>query len=152
MKPKRKFLTRFQDASAIFIDANILIDVLDASAKNRSMSLQTLNAALLSGLPVFVSPTSFAICCYFAKKYYKAEPAKLPALLKEFFEPFEFTTEDADVMQRVLHSSFTDMEDAVQYFSAKKTFPSVGIILTWNTHHFPPAPLSVMSPHEFLTL
>jgi len=152
MKPKRKFLTRFQDASAIFIDANILIDILDTSAQNRQMSLRTLNAALLSGLPVFVSPTTFAICSYFAKKYYKAEPNKLPSLLKEFFEPFQFTTEDADVMHKVLRSSFTDLEDAVQYFSAKKTFPSVGIIITWNTHHFPPVPLPVMSPHEFLTL
>jgi len=133
---------------SVFLDANILVDVLDRSAKNRLISFRTMNAALQSRMPVYVSPSSFVICNYYAGKFY-GNKENLPQKLKEFFMPMRFTTEDAAVMELVMRSEFKDLEDALQYFSAL-TVP-VSMLITWNVGHYPKSgAVSIIHPFEFL--
>lgn len=60
----------------------------------------------------------------------------LPQILKEFFEPFRFSPEDAAVMESVMRSEFKDLEDALQYYSALTV--QANILITWNSGNFRP--------------
>jgi predicted nucleic acid-binding protein len=132
----------------IFLDANIIVDFLDKPNYDQGLAAEVIRLIRLSKKPVFISPTTFAITWYiFSKRNKGAKNVK--AVLADFFSYFSFTTEDAAVMKKVLASGFTDLEDALQYFSAVQS--GIQLIITKNKKDFIQAPgLKVVHPAEFI--
>ena len=62
----------------------------------------------------------------------------------------ELANVDRDVVEQALSSGFTDFEDAMQYFSAKKW--GADIIITRNKKDFQKSQLPVYEPMEYLEM
>ena len=134
----------------IFLDANILVDVLDKSGYESKVSIEVLRILRLSKKPILVSPTTFAIVSYIFVKRNKTK-VNVNEMLKNFFKPFYFTTEYQEVMNNVLSSGFDDLEDALQFYSAIDA--KAKMIITKNKKDFPNTKnIVVMHPKEFIEL
>jgi len=65
------------------------------------------------------------------------------------FSHFIFTREDDVIMENVLQSSFIDLEDALQYFSAIDS--GAGIIISYNKHDFINPSIPVYHPLQYIS-
>jgi hypothetical protein len=117
----------------IFYDANILIDLVNAdNILNRTVTLLT--SRLVANKQVLLcSPLSFAITYYFLGKKIKDQHF-LNDKMKQVFSLFRFTQENEGTMQQVIQSTFTDLEDAIQYYSASEA--KAEVIITQNHYDF----------------
>ena len=69
----------------------------------------------------------------------------------EFFSQFTFTTEDNIVLKKVFASSFEDLEDALQYYSAKAS--DIDLIITKNKKDFINAQgIAILHPLEYIEM
>ncbi len=130
----------------VFLDANVIIDWLVNSAINHTICTKTVEISLTKSRNTYISPTTVAITSYFLYKNYKSE-ARAKKLAQEIFEPFIFTTENNEIVKDALNSEFTDLEDAIQYHSAR--FSKVDVIITQNQHDFYHSKIAVITPQEF---
>lgn len=134
----------------IFLDANIIVDILDAASYDNRIAKEVLRILRLAKRPVYVSPTTFAISFYIFSKRNKSR-VNTKKILIEFFKNFRFTTENQEVMNQVFDSGFNDLEDALQFFSAKSSL--VKVIITKNKKDFINTPgIDVFHPEEFIRL
>lgn len=132
----------------IFLDANIIIDLVNYGNKRHAESLLLFSELTKQQAKMYVSPTSFAITYYFLGKAIK-NPAKSNKVVIELFSHFIFTREDDVIMEKVLQSSFNDLEDALQYFSAIDA--GAGIIISYNQHDFINPAIPVYHPLQYIS-
>lgn len=131
----------------IFFDANILVDLINSGNRNHRTVLFLFDQLIKQRRKLFVSPTSFAITYYFLSKNYK-DLEKLNRLVIDFFSNFVFTREDNLTIEKVFKSSFTDLEDALQYYSALDA--GVDAIITYNKTDFVTSEIQVYHPIQFI--
>ena len=134
-------------AKRIFIDANIIVDLSNSDGKlNRSSNI--LFTKLVNQKEILLcSPVSFAITYYFLSKQIKNNTL-LNNKAKRLFAPFTFTKEDSSIMQNVMQSSFTDLEDALQYYSALDA--KADVIITKNYFDFSESSIPVYHPLQYI--
>jgi predicted nucleic acid-binding protein len=134
----------------IFLDANIIVDLLDKPSFDHDLAKEVVRIIRLSKKPVYISPTTFAITWYLFSKRNKGNK-NVRNILINFFKYFSFTTEDEEVMRKVLASNFSDLEDALQYYSAKQL--GLQLIITKNKKDFIQSnEITVIHPAEFIEL
>lgn len=131
----------------IFLDANVLVDLINAANDIHSQSVYLFNHLRKNKELLYCSPTSFAITYYFWGKSIKNKRL-LNEEITEFFSDFQFTREDHHIMQKVIGSSFRDLEDSLQYHSAKAA--DVDVILTKNFFDFEHSKIPVFHPLEYI--
>ena len=131
----------------IFFDANILVDLINSGNRNHRTVLFLFDQLVKQRRKLFVSPTSFAITYYFLSKNYK-DLEKLNRLVIDFFSNFVVTREDNLTMEKVFTSGFTDLEDALQYYSALDA--GVDAIITYNKTDFVTSEIQVYHPIQFI--
>jgi predicted nucleic acid-binding protein len=101
----------------VFLDANILISVL-----NKEYPLFTLTARILSladkkGFEIYTSPICLAIAFYFAEKKYKSLTAKEKIrVLSDHINVAEATK--TSVQKALKDKSVLDFEDGLEYYAA----------------------------------
>jgi predicted nucleic acid-binding protein len=132
----------------IFLDANIIIDLVNAGNKSHTDCLFLFNELVKQGLKLYVSPTTFAITYYFLNKNIK-DSAKLNRAVVKLFTNFIFTREDDVIMNKVLKSSFIDLEDALQYYSALDC--GADLIISYNQHDFIYSSIPVYHPLHYIS-
>ncbi len=93
-----------------------------------------------------VSPISFATVNYLLSKY--ENPKSAIDKLRKFKVISEISIIYEHIIEKALNSSFSDFEDALQYFSA--TASNCDIIITRNAKDFRQSLLPIMSANEFL--
>ena len=130
----------------VFIDTNIILDLLgerdpfyEASAKLASLADKGIVALI-------VSPISFATVNYFLSKFESPKIAK--EKLRKFKVLCEVSTIDEEIIEKGLSSNFKDFEDSLQYFSALDS--ECEIIITSNAKDFQKSSLPVMTAAQFL--
>ena len=134
----------------IFLDANIIIDLLDKPNYEHELATEVVRIIRLIKQPIFISPTTFAIAYYIFSKRNKGK-ANVRIILLSFFKFFTFTSENAAVMKNVLSSNFIDLEDALQYYSALDS--GVQLIITKNKKDFIQSKnIKVLHPSEFIEM
>ncbi len=132
----------------IFLDANIIVDILDETSYDNTLALEVLRLVRLSDTTIYISPTTFAITFYIFTKRNKTK-SNVRKILVEFFREFNFTTESQSIMKQVLTSDFTDLEDALQYFSVKDA--GIKVIITKNKKDFKETgTVKIFHPEEFV--
>jgi predicted nucleic acid-binding protein len=132
----------------IFIDANVIIDLINADNDlNKPVSL-LFSRILNNKETLFCSPTTFAITYYFVGKKIKNKTLLNEKIVK-LFSVFTFTREDKVIMQKVRTSSFTDLEDALQYYSALDA--DVDCIITKNHFDFFKSAIPVYHPLQYIS-
>ena len=101
----------------VFIDANVLVAVMNKEYPLFSDAARVLSFADRSDYTLFTSPVSLAIAFYFAEKKSGTSLAKVK--LKLLLDHIKVTTVDDKIVRQALsNASIHDVEDGMQYYSA----------------------------------
>lgn len=103
----------------LFIDANVLISVLNKEYPIYPLAARVLSLADKPNFQLFASPLSFAITFYFASKKCGAKKAreKIIQLGKKIYLADTPTTALPEIAS---NKKILDIEDGFQYYAAKK--------------------------------
>lgn len=130
----------------VFIDTNVLLDVLAERKLFYREAMRVWTLAESGRIDACVAAISFSNCYYIVHGHAGRRNAeKAIRILRDVFAPVDLT---AQVLNQAIDSGFSDFEDAIQFHSA--VHARAKCIITRNPDHFPRAPLSVLSPAEFL--
>ncbi len=132
----------------VLVDTNVLLDVLAAREAFYADSMRIWSLSESGRVKGFVSAISFNNCYYLVRKHSGRRNAdRAVRLLRDIFNPVDLTSQ---VLNQAIDSGLKDFEDAIQFHSAIQA--QAECIVTRNPDHFPRAPLSVLSPAEFLVV
>jgi predicted nucleic acid-binding protein len=132
----------------IFLDANVLISVLNKEYPVYSYSSRILSLADNSKFRLFTSPTCLAIAFYFSEKKSGTRAAKNKMQLlvsKVDIAPMDKST----VINVFKNSAINDFEDGLQYYSALNA--KCSCIVTEDLKDFYFSTLEVLNSKDFLT-
>ncbi len=101
----------------VFIDANVLVAVMNKEYPLFSDAARVLSLADRSDYHLFTSPVCLAIAFYFAEK--KSGTSLAKTKIKLLLEHIKVTTVDDKIVRQALSNlSIHDVEDGMQYYSA----------------------------------
>ncbi len=104
----------------VFVDANILVSVLNKEYPLFTNTSRILSLAGSAGFQIYTSPVCLAIAFYFASKKYKSTKAKEKiSLLYNHIEIAEATK--SSVQKALKNKSVLDFEDGIEYYSAEES-------------------------------
>lgn len=134
-------------ASKILLDANILIEFL-LERNNFQLSQRLLKGLIDSPHKLFVTPSIIHITSYWVKKSLGTETTK--TLLLELLADIKTIDCDHKTVVLAINSAMTDIEDALQYYTALQH--RLDYIITFDQHFQKQAipTLPIYSPQEFL--
>jgi predicted nucleic acid-binding protein len=131
----------------IFLDANVLVSVLNREYPYYDACARCLSLAGSSSIEIVVSSLSLGIAFYFAEKRSGRKSARLK--IAQLLEKVAVSPcGEAESRQAVSEKQSEDFEDALQYFSALSAGSS--IILTNNPSDYHFANILVKRPEDFL--
>lgn len=130
----------------IFLDANVLVSVLNKEYPLFPNSARILSLTENSKFKVFTSPLCLAIAYYFSEKKSGSKLARKK--LAMLSENLNITAIDESISRKASKSEIEDFEDALQYYSALDS--RCECIITENTKDFYKCDLEVMDCEGFL--
>lgn len=130
----------------VFVDTNVLLDVLARREPFYSDSARVWSLAERGKIEALVSVISFNNVYYIVRKAGTRKTAdRALRLLRDVFTPVPL---DIQILNQAIDSDFKDFEDAIQFHSAIRSDASC--LVTRDISHFPTADLSILAPTEFL--
>jgi predicted nucleic acid-binding protein len=131
----------------IFLDANVLISVLNREFPLFPISSRVLSLADRDGIALYTSPICLAIAFYFSEKKSGADMAKLK------IEMLSKKILMSSVNQEVVNQTFAnrqvqDFEDGLEYYSALGS--SCEVIVTEDVNSFYYSKIPVLGCEDFL--
>lgn len=130
----------------VFLDTNIVIDLLDKREPFCMAAVAIFTLAYKKKVVLYVSPMTYATASYLLRKQGQE---RMRQLLRNFRQLSRVTIADERVVDDALASSFTDYEDALQYYSALSK--DIDMIVTRNIKDFQNAKVPVLTPDEYLS-
>lgn len=131
----------------IFIDANILVSVLNKEYPVFTRSARVLSLAEHRSFDLYTSPICFAIAFYFAsKKSGEILAKKKIALLARHIRIAE--NRQGDVLAAANHKKILDFEDGLEYYAAKHA--GCRCIITEDVSDFHFSDIEVLNSETFL--
>ena len=125
----------------IFIDANILVTVLNKEYPLFPYAAKLLSLSNRFGFELCTSPSCIAIAFYFASKKCGEEHAKRK--IRVLLEHLRLATVDEPcTIKAVENPRVLDLEDGIQYYSAELASCDYIITENLNDFHFSEIPLS----------
>ena len=130
----------------VFIDANILVSVLNKEYPLFTYTSRILSLADTNKFQLFTSPICLAIAFYFAEKKYNSTLAKQKiAVLAENIGIADAT---ASAVQKTLQNpAVNDFEDGLEYYSAEENKCTCIVTEDINDFHF--SGIEVLSSNAF---
>jgi predicted nucleic acid-binding protein len=133
----------------VFVDTNILLDVLLERPDFWAESARVWNLCETGRLAGFVSAISYNNCHYIIGRLKDGSTADRAVRL--IVDTFRTVALDERLVHKALDAPLADFEDAVQYHAAIQA--DVDCLMTRNINHFPRnTDLPVLTPREFLQL
>lgn len=106
----------------VFVDANILIDALiDPSARpqgDRKNAIRILDAIAVGEVIGVITPVAFTFLVHFAKPRRKEHRHRMEQALNYILDIFEWAPVEQGHFRTAMASSFTDVEDGMEFFAA----------------------------------
>lgn len=133
---------------SVFIDTNVLLDVLLHREPFVHDSAHVLNMGFKGEITLYSTPLSFSTCMFVARKmlgYANALEA-----LKILEHHISIATMDSTQLHEALYAIAPDFEDMLQYQAAEAA--KCSHIVTRNERHFPQKGIIVLSPTDFMQL
>lgn len=130
----------------IFLDANVLVSVLNKEFPTFPHSSRVLSLTENSRFQVFTSPLCLAIAYYFAEK--KSGETLAKKKLSLLSKNLRITEMNEKTTRLAAKSKIDDFEDALQYYSALES--KCEYIITENTKDFYKCDLEVFDCEQFL--
>lgn len=131
----------------IFLDANVLVSVLNKEYPLFPNSARILSLTENSKFKVFTSPLCLAIAYYFAEKKSGSKLARKKLTI--MCEKLNITKIDESISREASKSTIEDFEDALQYYSALDS--KCECIITENTKDFYKCNLEIFDCESFLS-
>ncbi|WP_296620714.1 PIN domain-containing protein [Marivirga sp.] len=133
----------------IFLDANIIVSVLNKEYPLFNHSARILSLAGKSTFEFYTSPICLAIAFYFASK--KVSEAKAKEKISLLCQHIKIADADQDGVEKALaNKKIYDLEDGFEYYAAERMLCNV--ILTENKEDFYFSEIEVLNSSEFITL
>jgi predicted nucleic acid-binding protein len=130
----------------LFLDANVLISVLNKEYPLFTLSSRILSLADTKRFEVYTSPICLAIAFYFAEKKYKSKLAKEKIeILCDHIEIAEATA--SSVKNCLGNPKVNDFEDGLEYYAAVES--KCDCIITENESDFYFSDIEVLNCHGF---
>lgn len=130
----------------IFVDANILVSVLNKEYPLFTYTSRILSLAGHNKYKVFTSPLCLGIAFYFAEKKCKETARKKLDLL---IEHLSITTIDEKIVQQVkFNKAIHDFEDGMEYYSAIRS--KCTCIITQDTSDFYFSEIEISDAENFI--
>jgi len=131
----------------VFIDTNVLIDVLAKREPFYADSARLWTLAEQGRITAFISAISFNNIYYIVRKLRSRRTAdRMMVLLRDTFSTMGV---DKQILDQAIDAGFKDFEDAIQYFSALRA--GAACLLTRDPKASPREDLPILSPREWLT-
>jgi len=131
----------------VFLDANVVIDFLDASSKDHAVAVNCFRIVRKHfGRPV-VSPVTFIITNFLMGKFIKNKQWHRQQM-QLVFSAMEITALQPSFIDAVFKTDFIDLEDGLQHQCAVHAKASV--ILTKDLHDYFDSKIPAVHPHDFV--
>lgn len=131
----------------VFLDTNILLDYLEERKPFDVDAIRVLTLGYQAKIDLFCSALSFSTLFYYLRKLQGRQKAIMA--LKDIRKIVFPTEVNAPIIDKALHSTFADFEDAVQ-FECATSVVNLHCILTRNIKDFKTKEVLVQTPKEFL--
>ena len=131
----------------VFIDTNILIDLLADRPPFSKFAIEIFDLAERKRVRLFTSSHSFATTHYLLKKHIGEK--ELREILFSLLDFIDLISIDASIIKKSLLSNYKDFEDAIQIYAAN-SIPDVDFIVTRNLKDFKDAGITVLPPDEVI--
>jgi len=130
----------------IFVDANILVSVLNKEYPLFTDTSRIISLADTDDFEIFTSPICLAIAFYFAEKKVRAKKAKQKiGILCEHIQIAEAT--ETSVKKALQNAAVNDFEDGLEYYSAIEN--KCRCIITEDVDDFYFSEIEVLTGHDF---
>lgn len=133
--------------SRIFLDTNVILDLLGERVPFFDSIAKVATLADQKKLAIIVSPLSFTTLDYVLNKYESS--VSVLNKLRKFKIICEVCEVNEETIDKALTSNFKDFEDAVQYFTALQS--NCSIIITRNGKDFKNSTIPIMTAEEYLS-
>lgn len=133
--------------SRIFLDSNVILDLLGERVPFFDSIAKVATLADQKKLTIIVSPLSFTTIDYVLNKYESSQ--SVLNKLRKFKIICEICEVNEETIDKALNSNFKDFEDAVQYFTALQS--NCSIIITRNGKDFKKSTIPIMTAEEYLS-
>ena len=130
----------------LFLDANILVSVLNKEYPAFTYTSRILSLADKKKFSLFTSPVCLAIAFYFAEKKYKSISAK--NRIQILCEHINIAPANKSiVLQALQNKSINDFEDGLEYYSALES--KCNCIITEDINDFYFSEIEVLNSEDF---
>jgi len=131
----------------LFVDANILVAVLNHEYPLYNYAARILSIANTRGFEIFTSPLNLGIAFYFAQKKCSTKRAKQKIEILQ--QNIRITTiNESDVKKALDNKSVEDFEDGMQYYSALNS--NCDCILTEDLNDYYFSKIEVINCRDFM--
>lgn len=132
----------------IYIDADVILDLLENRAGFFEDAAQLFTHVEKGEIRAFVSPLIFANLYYILRKGKGPKAARESLLRLKML--LKVVVINEKIIDLALSSTFTDFEDAIQYYSALEN--TCDCLITRNKKDYKESEVPVYSPREFLNI
>ncbi len=133
----------------VFVDTNILIDLLADSAPFSKFAIEIFDLAEKKQIRLFTSSHSYSTTHYLLKKHVGEK--ELRELLYSLLDFIELISIDNAIIKKSLLSKHKDFEDAIQIFAANSV-ADIDYIVTRNLKDFKNTGIPVLPPDQVVKL
>lgn len=131
----------------VFVDANILVSVLNKEYPLYSHTARIISLADTRQFTLFTSPVCLAIAFYFSEK--KSGTALAKQKIRILASKLSITNiGKPEVEQALANNKVNDIEDGMQYYAAKAN--KCTVIITQNVDDYYYSALEVLNAEDFL--
>ena len=131
----------------VFVDTNILIDLLADRPPFSKFAIEIFDRAEKSKVKLYTSSHSFATTHYLLKKHITEKD--LREVMFSLLDLIQLIPIDINMIKKSLLSKHKDFEDAIQIFAAN-SIAKLDFIVTRNLKDFKEADITVLPPDELL--
>jgi len=132
--------------SKIFLDTNIIIDLISDRKPFSKYAIEIFQKAEDGKLELFTSSHSIATTHYLLKKY--MEEKELREVLYNLLDFITVVAVDVAILKKGLLSKHKDFEDSIQIFCAS-SIVNIDSIVTRNVKDFKGSEIKVLTPDQF---
>lgn len=131
----------------IFVDTNILIDLIADRSPFSKFAIQIFSKAEDKKIKLYTSSHSIATTHYLLKKF--IDEKDLREVLLNIIDYVNVIAIDIDIIKKGLKSKHKDFEDAIQIYSAY-SIEKMDCIVTRNIKDFKDSDIPVLTPDELI--
>ncbi len=135
----------------VFLDANVFLDVFSHRLPFYQYSAEVLTLAERQLISAYTSSLNFSNLFYILKKQHSRDAAL--GYLQKILPFIRILPVDEQTISLALRSSFTDFEDAIQYYTARQK--QISFLITGNIKDYASVnkrTMEVITPEKYIQL